>query len=150
ADGSSRVERIFLRDVAETQKLSRRNDAVIGSDAARDNLEERGFACPIRADETDALALGNGQGKAFEQRTRAERFGNILAAQQQRHRTLNCTVGQVGNLRPIVNRPARAYTYNAAGALPIRRRLPVCPTCFNACRFARRDLPTSQSAWQSR
>src|SRR5438046_10290768 len=37
-------------------------------------------------------------------------------------------VGQVGNLRPIVNRLARADTKAVAGRLTIGRRFPTCPT----------------------
>jgi hypothetical protein len=36
-------------------------------------------------------------------------------------------VGQVGNLRPIGNRP-RLFSDSGPGGLPIRRRLPTCPT----------------------
>ena len=36
-------------------------------------------------------------------------------------------VGQVGNLRPIVNRPARFYN-DTPGGLATRRRMPSCPT----------------------
>src|SRR5258708_4909015 len=37
-------------------------------------------------------------------------------------------VGQVGNLRPIVNRPPRGVEIGPPGGLPTRRRLPTCPT----------------------
>src|SRR5260370_32508405 len=38
-------------------------------------------------------------------------------------------VGQVGNLRPIVIGPLNIPIQNKGG-LPIRRRLPTCPTCY--------------------
>jgi len=37
-------------------------------------------------------------------------------------------VGQVGNLRPIVNRPAEAFEKSTTGRFPIGRRMPSCPT----------------------
>jgi len=37
-------------------------------------------------------------------------------------------VGQVGNLRPIVNRPLRLRAQSKSGGLPTARRIPSCPT----------------------
>src|SRR5258706_7214689 len=37
-------------------------------------------------------------------------------------------VGQVGNLRPIVNRPAEAFEKLTTGRFPIGHRMPSCPT----------------------
>jgi len=39
-------------------------------------------------------------------------------------------VGQVGNLRPIVNRPAEAFEKSTTGRFPIGRRMPSwMPSC---------------------
>src|SRR6266571_4173097 len=44
-------------------------------------------------------------------------------------------VGQVGNLRPIVNRLSGALAASQAGRLAIGRRFPTCPT--SSCRIPR-------------
>src|SRR5205807_3008615 len=46
-------------------------------------------------------------------------------------------VGQVGNLRPIGNRPLQ-FSDTGAGGFPIRRRFPTCPTMLRT--IARIDL----------
>jgi hypothetical protein len=48
--------------------------------------------------------------------------------QQVVQRGSAANVGQVVDLRPIVNRPAEVFEKSTTGRFPIGRRMPSCPT----------------------
>src|SRR5216684_4558129 len=54
-------------------------------------------------------------------------FGNPIQPNRMFRQNLIRT-RLVGNLRPIVNRPAEAFEKSTTGRFPIGRRMPSCPT----------------------
>ncbi len=74
-----------LRHVAHAQPASQRQLAAIGSVRAGQNAQQGSLARPVRPDEPYALALGQGKADAVEQRSRAERLGQVLGCGKDRH-----------------------------------------------------------------
>jgi len=74
-----------LRHVADAQPSPQRQLAAIRGVRARQDTQQRGLARPVGPDETDALALGQGEADAVEQRARAERLAQVLGCGEDRH-----------------------------------------------------------------
>ena len=63
-----------LFDEAEFGAFTNGDLAFVRFDAANEDFEQRGFARTVGADQTDALAFGDGEGNIFEERREAVTF----------------------------------------------------------------------------
>ena len=71
-DGGVGVERRFLGHIGDAKPCLQLQRAVVGFFEAAEDLEERGFAGAVAADEADALGLEQGEVRVVEQRHVAE------------------------------------------------------------------------------
>ena len=72
-------------DVADANALAEGDFPGVGLLFRAEDGEESGFACAVRTDEADAIAVVDCAGDVVEERSSAEAFGDILRDQDRRH-----------------------------------------------------------------
>jgi hypothetical protein len=73
-----------LLDAGETSSLAERDFPIVGTHLTRQNSKERGFAGSVRADETDAISIRNGEGDVLKERVRSEGLCDLLSVDNGR------------------------------------------------------------------
>ena len=72
-------------DAADANALAEGDFAGVGLLFRAEDGEESGFACAVRTNEADAIAVVDCAGDVVEERSSAEAFGDILRDQDRRH-----------------------------------------------------------------
>src|SRR5438105_679317 len=78
----ARIKRILLRNVADAQLTPRDQLPFVGLLDSRENPQQRRFPRAVRADQPDALALGQPERDTAEEKARAVVLGEISASEK--------------------------------------------------------------------
>jgi hypothetical protein len=73
-----------LFNTGEACAFSERQFATVGCDFAGKDSEERRFAGTVRADQANAIPVGNSEGDILEERVGSEGFGDFLGVDDGR------------------------------------------------------------------
>ncbi len=95
-DGPGAGRRRMLRDVGEPRQAAQRHRSGVGGLEAGEDPQQRGLAAAVGPHQADAIALVHPERELGEQRRGAERLGDRLTTEQQRHLgALACGVRRV-------------------------------------------------------
>jgi hypothetical protein len=67
-----------LLDTGEASSFARRHFAAISRNFASQNSQQSGFTGSVRANQSNTIAVRNGERNILKERVRSESFGNFL------------------------------------------------------------------------
>src|SRR5580704_16814607 len=102
ANRVSRRKFRILQNTGEPDTLANRDVAAIHIFVARQNSKQRGFARTVWTDQSNPVALGNGEGDIVEEHGRSKRLGDALCIDDRRQRLVPCFLLSCNDLVDLV------------------------------------------------